>query len=62
MQPEIKLVRNHVEIHMPNGDFYRITCGENAITVNLQSDEGTMLIKPNVSNEVKITSIDVYVN
>jgi len=59
MRPEILLVRDHVEIKLPNGDTYRINAYDKSITINLQSDNGTMLIKPRVSNEVSITSIEL---
>ena len=53
----VEIVRGHIIINMPNGDYYKIKPSENGITINLQSDEGTLFIKPNVSNDVVLTSM-----
>jgi hypothetical protein len=58
-EPEIKLVRSHVEIDMPNGDSYTINVTKNAIYINLQSDDRSLVVRPRVSNEVALTAIEI---
>ena len=58
-EPEIKLVRSHVEIDMPNGDSYTIKVTKNAIYINLQSDDRSLVVRPLVSNEVALTAIKI---
>jgi hypothetical protein len=58
-EPEIKVVRSHVEIDMPNGDSYTIKVTKNAIYINLQSDDRSLVVRPLVSNEVALTAIEI---
>jgi hypothetical protein len=58
-EPEIKVVRSHVEIDMPNGDSYTIKVTKNAIYINLQSDDRSLVVRPRVSNEVALTAIEI---
>jgi hypothetical protein len=58
-EPQIKMVRSHVEIEMPNGDRYSIKATNNAIYINLQSDDRSLVVRPRVSNEVALTAIEI---
>lgn len=48
-----------IDITLPNGDNYRLTCGENYIDVNsTNSFEGReVVVRPRVSNEVRVTCV-----
>jgi hypothetical protein len=50
-----------VEITLPNGDNYRLACSESCIDVNSNSnwDGKDLIIRPRVSNEIRIQAIGI---
>lgn len=46
----------HVIITVPNGNTYRLSVSDSTDEITVLSDDGTIIIKPCVSNEIKITN------